>query len=383
MFIEIKEDIIKDAIDKKNQDVNESKDLLILMALCARLGKHIVSVKCLLTNSVLRKELIEIIGKDYFSSLDYFNTKRVGFGAIISHLSVKCIITYERSNEVDDSIIWIIPNEHKIFEPWVETHVLTENLADSSFYIHLAYYYLNNFIHLCGSGRLPISFCYYPLMGGGVTIDKVLKGEIERQQNFCFILADSDKKWPEATAFGETAQNMIDLMDKYTPFNCRLYVMNYVREIENLIPQKLVEAYGDATGFLDIFNLDPSFFDMKVGLRLGELYDDSVCLYWKNMLHDDALFLVRDEILHHNQNKKKYDSAIKGKEPLKKGFGNGLLSWVIEDIDYSTEIRKFKPKMKNQLYQIKPENLTPAQQKEWKKIGQLMFSWTCCIKQRC
>ena len=97
MFIEIKEDIIKDAIDKKNQDVNESKDLLILMALCARLGKHIVSVKCLLTNSVLRKELIEIIGKDYFSSLDYFNTKRVGFGAIISHLSVKCIITYEIS----------------------------------------------------------------------------------------------------------------------------------------------------------------------------------------------------------------------------------------------------------------------------------------------
>lgn len=220
-------------------------------------------------------------------------------------------------------------------------------------------------------------------MGGGVTIDKVLKGEIERQQNFCFILADSDKKWPEATAFGETAQNMIDLMDKYTPFNCRLYVMNYVREIENLIPQKLVEAYGDATGFLDIFNLDPSFFDMKVGLRLGELYDDSVCLYWKNMLHDDALFLVRDVILHQNQNKKKYDSAIKGKEPLKKGFGNGLLSWVIEDIDYSTEIRKFKPKMKNQLYQIRPEDLTPAQQKEWKKIGQLMFSWTCCMKQRC
>ena len=68
---------------------------------------------------------------------------------------------------------------------------------------------------------------------------------------------------------------------------------------------------------------------------------------------------------------------------MKKGFGNGLLSWVIEDIDYSTEIRKFKPKMKNQLYQIRPEDLTPAQQKEWKKIGQLMFSWTCCMKQRC
>ncbi len=48
MFIEINEDIIKDAIEKKDLPANTTKDLLIQMALCAKQGKHIVSVPCIL-----------------------------------------------------------------------------------------------------------------------------------------------------------------------------------------------------------------------------------------------------------------------------------------------------------------------------------------------
>ena len=96
-------------------------------------------------------------------------------------------------------------------------------------------------------------------MGGGVTIEKVLHGEIKREQHFCLALADSDKKWDGDTNVGDTAQKMLDLMKNENPFNCKLYVMSKVREIENLIPRKFVEKFGDKTGFIDIFNYKIGF----------------------------------------------------------------------------------------------------------------------------
>ena len=219
-------------------------------------------------------------------------------------------------------------------------------------------------------------------MGGGVTIDKVLQVEIERKQHFCIVIADSDRKWAGDTGYGDTAKNVVDTIEKYKPFNCRHYVMQRVREIENLIPRKFVEQFGDKKGFLGIFNYDPSFFDMKVGLGLGELWHKEVYKYWRNLLNESILFDEYNSIRQRCQNKKGYDEAIKGKEPLKKGFGNNLLSLVIGDIDYSTDIKRFKPKMNHNLYHITSQDLTPSQQEEWKNIGQLIFSWTCCLKHR-
>lgn len=383
MYIEIKEDIIKDAIDKKKQEVNESLDLLLLMALCAKQGKHIVSVPCLLTSANLSQELSVMIGKSNFAALNYYNRLRYKYGAVMEHLSIKCVISYEQQNLFDERIIWIMPCKNARLEPWIETHILTENLADSSFYVHLAYYYANTFIFQGKAKTSDFTFCFYPLMGGGVTIDKVLQVEIERQQHFCLVLVDSDRKRSGDTGYGETAQNVIDTIEKYKPFNCRHYVMQKVREIENLIPQKFVMQHGDKNGFLGIFNHDASFYDMKVGLGLGELWHCENFRYWRDMLGDSSIFQDYNSIRQQCQNKKAYDAAIKGKEPLKRGFGNNLLSLVIGDIDYLKDIKKFKPKINHALYQVTPQDLTPAQQEEWKSIGQLMFSWTCCLKPRC
>lgn len=380
MFIEIKEDVIKDAIDKKGFDVNESMDLLIQMALCARRGKHIVSVPCLLTNNVYRKEMIDLIGKGYFSALDYYNRKRSDFGQILNFLSVRGIITYDAATSLPPSFIRIIPTQLPSFEPWIETHVLTENLVDSSFYIHLAYYYFKTEILGGHKGNFNFAFKLYPLMGGGVTIEKVLLGEINRKQHFCLALADSDKKWNGDPQVGDTAQKMFDLMEKEHPFNCGLYVMSKVREIENLIPRKFVLKFGDNTGFHDIFNYNPSFFDMKVGLCLSELYHNKVCKYWKDMFNEPALFQERTSIRQQCQNKKDYDKAVKGKAPLKKGFGSNLLALVVGDIDYEKDLKKYNPKMQDDLFHVVPNDLTTEQQEEWKNIGKLMFSWTCCLK---
>ena len=51
MYIEIQKDVVQDAIEKRELDVNESMDFLIQMALCARQGKHIVSVPCLVSQT--------------------------------------------------------------------------------------------------------------------------------------------------------------------------------------------------------------------------------------------------------------------------------------------------------------------------------------------
>lgn len=206
--------------------------------------------------------------------------------------------------------------------------------------------------------------------------------EINREQHFCLVIADSDKKWSGDVGYGDTAKKVIDVMEKFTPFNCRSYVMQKVREIENLIPRKFVEQYGDNNGYFGILNLDFSFFDMKVGLCLSELWHQEIFRYWRDMLGDTALFQERNTLRQQCQTKKDFDKVIKGKEPLKKGFGSNLLSLVIGDIDYLTAKKKFKPKMNHALYCITPQDLTPAQQEEWKNIGQLMFSWTCCLKCR-
>lgn len=382
MYIEIKEDVIRDAIRKKELEINDSLDLLLLMALCAKQGKHIVSVPCLLTNTDLCKELTAMMGKGNFGALYRYNSYRYKYNTVIAQLSIKCVISYEPKADDEGGIIWVIPYKNSEFEPWVETYVLTENLADSTFFTYLAYYYANNYILRGNAKNSDIAFNFYPLMGGGVTIDKVLQMEIKRKQHFCLTIADSDKKWNDDTTFGETAQNMMNSIETFNPFNCRLYVMNKVREIENLIPRKLVEQFGDKNGFWEIFKYDSSFFDMKIGLCLSELWHREVYKYWKEMLGDTSIFTEYNSIWQRCQNKKNYDQEIKGKEPIKKGFGKNLLSLTIGDINYVKEIKKYNPKMIDSLYSITPHELTPAQQEEWKNIGQLMFSWTCCLKCR-
>lgn len=379
MYIEIQKDVVQDAIEKRELDVNESMDFLIQMALCARQGKHVVSVPCLL-NQTFYNDLSEVIGKGYVSSLNYFNQKRYSYGEFIAHLSVKCYVSYTYDNSLSSQIIQISPHLYSKFEPWVETYILTENLVDSAFYIHFAFYYANYVVLNGRKNDNSFTFCFYPLMGGGATIDTVMKNEIKKGQHFCFALADSDKKYDGDAMIGETANKLVELLKKEKPLNCHLYVMEKVREIENLIPKKFVEEYGDNTGFFQIFNLNPSFFDMKLGLTLGELYDDNVCNYWKELLNEANLFDERDNIIQQCATKKEYDTQIKGKAPLKKGFGSCLLSYVIGDIDFSKGMKKYKPRMMDALYNIKPEELTAEQKEEWCKIGQKMFSWTCCLK---
>lgn len=371
MLIEINEDIIDTAIEKKDFKINDALDLLLMMAYCCRHRKHIVYVPCLRTNTTKLKSLIGLIGLSNANALNYFNNKVYGAKYLFDNLSVKAIISYNNPIKTTDNescrIIWINPIEHTEFEPWIETYVLTENLIDSEFFSYLIKYFLRI------KNLRDAKYNFYPLMGGGDTMRKVLENEILISRHFCLTLADSDKLYPN-DVIGSTADKVKELMEQ-NPFNCGFYVMSNVREIENLIPKKIVVKLCMGKD-VSIFDKDPSFFDMKSGLCLVDLYRDEVCSYWKDLLQNNKLFQERDDIKARCNEKKQYDAEIKGKGHLLSGFGSNILALALN----KTDKQKKKLDSKNDLYSITKRDLNTFQQREWEAIGKEMFSWTCCLK---
>lgn len=371
MLIEINEDIIDAAIERKDYKINDALDLLLMMAYSCRHGKHIVYVPCLRTNTTKLKSLIGLIGLSNANALNYFNNKASGAKHLFDNLSVKAIISYNNPIKTTDNescrIIWINPVEHTKFEPWIETYILTENLIDSEFFSYLIRYFLRI------KNLRDAKYNFYPLMGGGDTMRKVLENEILISRHFCLTLADSDKLYPN-DVIGSTADKVKELMEQ-NPFNCGFYVMSNVREIENLIPKKIVVKLCMGKD-VSIFDKDPSFFDMKLGLCLVDLYRDEVCSYWKDLLQNNELFQERDDIKARCNEKKQYDAEIKSKGHLLSGFGSNILALALNKSD--------KPKKKidpqNDLYTTKEKDLNTFQQREWEAIGKEMFSWTCCLK---
>lgn len=371
MLIEINEDIIDAAIEKKDYEKNDALDLLLMMAYCCRHGKHIVRVPCLRTNKPKMKSLIGLIGLSNARTLNSLNDKVSGAKSLFDNLSVKAIISYNNPIKTTDNescrIIWINPLEHTSFEPWIETHVLTENLIDSEFFSYIIRYFLK-------IKNLRDAKCnFYPLMGGGDTMRKVLENEILISRHFCLTLADSDKLYPN-DVIGSTANKVKELMVQ-NPFNCGFYVMSNVREVENLIPRKIVEKLCVGKDF-SIFDKDPSFFDMKLGLCLVDLYRDEVCNYWRNLFQDPNLFQERDYIKARYNEKKQYDVEIKGKAALLSGFGSDILALALN----KSNKQKQRLDSKNDLYSITRKDLNTFQQREWEAIGKEMFSWTCSLK---
>ena len=172
MLIEINEDIIDAAIKKESQ-INDALELLLMMAYCSRKGKHVVYVPCLRTNEHKIKELQVLLGVANARALNLFNGRASLAKRLLNNISVKAIVSYNDPTITTDSesccrIIWLNPHVYNSFEPWVETHVLAENLNDSEFFSYLIKYFLKS-QKLSGA-----QFNFYPLMGGGDTMSHVL-----------------------------------------------------------------------------------------------------------------------------------------------------------------------------------------------------------------
>lgn len=372
MYIEIEEDIIKDAISKSNNAVNTSLDLLYLFALSAYKGRHYITVPCLVNNKDLCDNLQKIMSKRVLNMLRSVEREYVQWGMIKKNVVAYAEVTYKETKN-NNGIIVVNPLHESNFEPYTKCRVLTEHINDSAFFEYMVKLFKKT------HNLSKCETCYEPLMGGGSTTADILMHEACNREHFCLVISDSDKKHPKGDN-GDTAKKIMNTIDCLQPFNCFFYVMREVMEIENLIPLCALNVITKGrNGFKKIFEKDPSYFDMKSGLNICNLFDDDTCSYWKEQLKGEAVdFSERDTAKKNSENKEEYLNEIKINHytnQLCAGFGTDLLEMsVLKDKNVA------HPEVEEILNNIKAEDLTDAQLNEWNNIGQIMFSWTCCSK---
>ena len=372
MYIEICKDIVEDAITRSGLEVNNSLDLLQLFAIFSSKGNHIISVPCLWNNASLTKELSRVMGISSTNKLKRSEMVFYMLQSIKPRLSAYCLVTYTDSNKQDDRAIVYNPTRMKVFEPYLRTKLVTENLLDAVFFNYVARYYLRK-THFTG---VTIRFEATP--GGGSTTCDVVKHEILDKRRFCLVIVDSDKKYPDQANYGDTAGKIVSVIDLHPSEVCKHYVMEKVMEVENLIPHRIVKVYASDKTDSDVMDRDVTYYDMKVGLTLKGLYDDKVFDY-QNSVFPELDYSQRVEAKSHSNCRKEYEQYIDNHQlnnELKHGFGSDLLKNVTCACDEIGNVR-YPELSEEMMNKIRPEDLTAEQAEEWEHIGEFMFTWTC------
>lgn len=376
MLIEIKKNIITEAIKRKGQKQNEPLDLLFQMAICAKKGFHVVWVPALESDRQLRTELSSLITEANVNALCYADAMhRQDVGWLNSHLPVKAVLSYEKVANPNGCIV-INPILESNFEPYSELFFLVENIIDAVFYRNVLRVYRKR-------NRLSSYEClFYPLMGGGVTTAKVMTNEVRLRRHFCFAIVDSDKNSPQGPK-GQTCSELQQALVGAPDF-CMAYQMKQVKEIENLLPQRVIrELFPLQAGEIDIFARDASFFDMKCGLRFITLLNDTDNNYWKGLLPEkQAEFSQRDALKRANRAKKAFEAALSASDhQILSGFGSSLLKRALmaDEEAKGNELQK-NERAYNFLQQTEYIHLSAAQQSEWDNIGTVLFSWACGMR---
>ncbi|MBQ6727134.1 MAG: hypothetical protein IJQ89_11245 [Bacteroidales bacterium] len=372
MYIEICKDVIEDAIAKSGQKINDSLDLLQLLALFSSKGNHIVSVPCLLNDLALTQDLVNVAGSSFVRKLRRSEGKFYMLQSIKPVLSTYCLVTYSDNKKVDNRAIVYNPTRMQRFEPFLRTKLITENILDAVFFNYIAHFYLRKTLFT----DVRIRFEATP--GGGSTTCDVVKHEILEKRRFCLVIVDSDKKYPNQPNYGDTARKIVDVIGQYPSDVCKHYVMENVMEVENLIPHRIVRKYASEKSDSEVLNRNVAFYDMKIGLTLKGLYNDYVFHYLSEEF-SELDYSQRNEAKSYTRCRDDYEQYIDDHHlvnVLKKGFGSDLLKIVTCACDENGKIRypELEDEMKNKIIQ---EDLTAEQQIEWENIGSLMFSWMC------
>lgn len=351
-------------------------DLLFQMAICAKKGFHVVWVPSLVEDPELRESLSELITAGNVSALCFAEERHPqDVGRLKREMKVKTVITYKRE-KVEPGKIVLNPQHEPNFQPYTELYFLVENLTDAGFYHIVLRLYREE------KGFAPYCCTVYPLMGGGVTTAKVMENEVALRQHYCLAIADSDKLSPQGKK-GDTATDLLNAVAT-SPFNCEVYTLDAVSEIENLIPQSVVRyLYPLQAGCIDIFAKDPSFFDMKCGLELKVLVRDKDCDYWRGLLPEkQADFNQRDTLKAAHPGRQALENALTAANyVILDGFGKNLMKRVMNaDRDATAAVQQVNLHANHLLNQTEMADLNTSQQREWMNVGEKIFGWACGMK---
>lgn len=361
MIFSIETDIIDAAVS--SNDV--ALEVLHQCAIAIIRGKHIVIIKITDVNKLLN--LKDKFSRQELSAFVFVSKKYVQLGHLDSLVTIKCIVTFNKKTEKVGNIIYLNPKDNRSFEFLEETHLLVENIEDAFFFKYLTDYFQRKQKTMC------CSVCSYKLMGGGDTTSKVVEYEIGLQEHFVLTIADSDKHYPGDPHLGETASK-IKLCLSSNPFNCHLYYMTKVCEIENLIPFdciKNISYFKSHILVTDNKGFDYSFFDMKDGVHYRYMFSDEGYNHWSSQLSHlaDSKVLRTIDSDRRSMSEEDFRKQHKGKR-LFDAFGTKILSLSLTQ-------------MKSEKRIYTDADLSPDQQYEWENIGRIITSWCCCYsKQR-
>lgn len=373
MLIEVRKDILDQAIIDASSSTNDAAVFLTEVALAVKRGKHIVYVPALNGDIELSAELKKVIGRNAVALLQSSQRDRSKFRAITQKLNTKAVCSYVDVEPEDNfsNIIHINPSQMMGFEISVETHVIGENLSDTVVFDILFDYYAH-------SHRLKdVTRCFYPLMGGGDTTCKVYENECENLHHFCLIITDSDFKLPceegkelESLAEESTPWKVLKVHNAYQSKVCEFYPMRYVSEVENLIPKDIYKSYDSNLHQCVVLDHDYSFYDMKKGLDFYRLRKKEHYDYWTSIYAGDADFSEFDSLSAQHATFATFRDVAKGKSVLP-GWGSDVLKNILDNSMLVKTLR-----------QVQRADLSESQNKEWSKIGELMFNWTCALEPR-
>lgn len=366
MYIEISRELVTSA----EQGNRYAIEMLVRLSLAIKYGKHIVFAGIRLLDRILKLSFLDNHEKAQYRRI---RNKYAVIGAICHNIDFKAVVLMNGENRRTRHCILINAAKAEKFEVYEECHLLTENLIDGEFFEYLVAEYARQL-------GMTTHICYMPQMGGGNTIAKVYKMEIDRGQHFCLSILDSDKKFPTAS-YGDTCKALrCEDKDKYLgdagfdgqyAFNCSYYVMNELRELENLIPIDVFKTMNNVKNSnLLQMSFDMSYHDMKEGLLAAKINTGAYQSYLDSVFSFDASLVADiDFYAQYRQQccscKEEYEKDC-GRTKLVEGLGSKIMDQVLTTA---------KPALKASQF----SKLSKSQQNEWLKIGKKVFEWSCCL----
>lgn len=377
MFVEVDIDVVSKALDQNDLDQEIALETLRELAMAVRRNHHVVFIPLL---------SVQLIGKlsNYLSNneivcFQYCFKKKRDLQVLGNSLIIKCVVSFGESTKKVGNIIYLNPKENVNFEFNEESHLLTENIMDSVFYGCVTKVF-QKYKHLdCGVFRAR----FFPVQGGGATIKDVYLLECKQREHFCLCIMDSDKKWPNCSEYGQTAQEFEKALNGWVKENgeairCNYYIMQMASEIENLIPLAVLKHFSSIQSSRFVTNHSNIFqwLDLKKGIEYKILYNNEAYKEWKAALPNDIPWAQIDSIMHESGDEKDFKQKVKEANlPVAvTPWGGKLLEKVLFPDRRHSE--------KYSLFETKLDELLPEQKTEWLTIGALIFSWCCCFSNK-
>lgn len=383
MLFILSEQIAHRALD---EHIEESLRVMNSLEACLKYGKHMVFAHYSVLEYIQQKA-----PKDYpniVSILSSYST--IGSAARQMSWHAEFIVDQPSYRDEEHHVVYINETELPRFELVKETHLIGEHLKDVQYIVHIMRYYQREH-------ELKPMTRYYPLLGGGSSIAHVYENEIKEGHAFVLCVTDGDKKYP-TDEIGATGMNVQEKDKSYhKPFHAYYYNMQDVTEMENLIPWRIIEKYAKESKDPEIFKRLKiikqikdvneaylSYFDYKEGISKTKETETSLLEYQMNIMKaidpQVATRMKKDEEQWQIQKQQFIESGlandVKEAEKIiiyirkKTKYIPGICENILENVilNYSDELSN-----------IQKSDLNLDQLNEYERIGELAYSWTCCV----